>query len=358
VAGWPEPQFYESSHESLDGLRPVLTLEVVGASARARNPANVGLVLRFVLRRLAIAALLVLVVSSSALVLAGLAPGDFATESLGFGVRPETVAATRARYGLDRPLASQYLDWLGRAVRFDFGQSLAYDRPVRDLVAERAGNTALLAVTALLLATLVGLPLGVLTGVRDRGPLSAIVRTSSLFFLSLPPLLTSLLLVFVAARTGWLPVGGMRSTGPDGGGLLDIAVHMIVPVLALALPLTAMLERLQSDAMADASRQPFILAVISRGISRRRVIWRHAFKTALTPITAMYGVIVGTTLSGSFAVEIVTAWPGLGRLMLDALRARDVYLVAGCAATGALFLAAGTLLSDLALAYVNPRTRE
>lgn len=312
----------------------------------------------FLLRRLALAALLVLVVSSAALVLAGLAPGDYATESLGVGVRPETIAETRARYGLDRPLAAQYADWIGHAVRFDFGRSLAYDRPVRELVAERARNTALLAITALLCATLIGLPLGVISGTKVRGPFAAIVRAGSLLFLSLPPLLTSLLLVFLAARTGWLPVGGMLSSGPEGGGLVDLAAHMVVPVLALALPLGAMLERLQADAIAEVSHQPFILATISRGVSRERVLWRHAFKAALKPVASMYGVIVGTVLSGSFAVEIITAWPGLGRLMLDALRARDVYLVAGCAATGALFLAAGTLLSDLALAYVDPRTQE
>ncbi|MGE3179088.1 MAG: ABC transporter permease [Vicinamibacterales bacterium] len=317
--------------------------------------------LAYLVRRLLLAVALVAVVSSAALLLAGLAPGDYASESLGAFVHAETVAAARARYGLDRPLLTQYVEWLGHALRFDFGTSLAYDRPVRELVVERAGNTALLALTALFFATLVGLPLGVVTGTKVRGLLPALVRTASLLFLSLPPLLTSLVLVFVAARTGWLPVGGMRSLGAGGAdesGLLDLAAHMVVPVLALALPLGAMMERVQAEAIAGVAREPFVLAVVSRGVPRARVRWRHAFKAALRPIAAMYGVIVGTVLSGSFAVEIVTAWPGLGRLMLDALRARDVYLVAGCAATGALFLAAGTLVADLALAYVDPKAAE
>lgn len=314
--------------------------------------------LSYLLRRLALALALVVFVASAALIVAGMAPGDYATESLGAFTHADTVAAARARYGLDRPLLAQYADWLGHAVRFDFGTSLAYDRPVRDLVIERAGNTAVLALTALALATLLGLPLGVITGTKVRGVLPALVRAGSLLLLSLPPLLTSLVLVFVAARTGWLPVGGMQSIGADGGGLFDRALHLVVPVLALAMPLGAMMERVQADAIADAAHQPFVRAVISRGIPRRRVLWRHAFKAALRPIAAMYGVIVGTVLSGSFAVEIITAWPGLGRLMLDALRARDVYLVAGCAATGAAFLAAGTLVGDLALAYVDPRAEE
>lgn len=314
--------------------------------------------LPYLLRRLVVALTLVFVVASGALILARVAPGDYATASLGVGARPEALAAARARYGLDRPVVLSYLEWIGRAARFDFGRSFAYDRPVRSLIAERAGNTALLALTALLLATVLGLPLGVMSGAAGRGAGPLAIRTVSVALLSVPPLLTSLVLVFVAARTGWLPLGGMRSLGPGGGDLADVARHMVVPVLAIALPLAALLERLQSQAMAEAVTQPFVRATLARGIPPARAVWRHAFTVALKPIAAMYGVILGHVLSGSFAVEIVTAWPGLGRLMLDALRARDVHLVAGCAATGAVFLALGTLLSDVAAAWVDPRVRE
>jgi len=119
-----------------------------------------------------------------------------------------------------------------------------------------------------------------------------------------------------------------------------------------------MLERLQAQAVAEIVGEPFVRAALARGVPRARVLWRSALKPALRPMTAVYGLIVGTLLSGSFAVEVITAWPGLGRLMLDALRARDVYLVAGCAGAGAIFLAFGTLLSDVALAFVDPRARE
>src|SRR5262245_1266951 len=267
------------------------------------------------------------------------------------------VAAARARYGLDRSIAAQYRDWLGRAVRFDFGRSLTYDRPVTDLVPERALNTAILTATALLLATLVGLPLGVLTGSRRGGIVTEAIRGGSVLLLSMPPLLTSLFLVFAAARTGWAPIGGMRSLA-GGGGALDLAQHMIVPVLALALPIAAMFERLQAQAMTETLGEPFVLATLARGVPRLRILWRDALRAALRPIASVYGLVAGTLLSGSFAVEITTAWPGLGRLMLDALRARDVYLVAGCAAAGSVFLAAGTLLSDAALAVVDPRSTQ
>lgn len=311
--------------------------------------------IQYLLRRLVFAAFLVFAVSSASLLIVELAPGDYVTGSLGMQGTPEEVAALRARYGLDRPLATQYVDWLARAVRFDFGRSLANGRQVSELISDAAINTATLAITALLLATLIGLPLGVFSGSRRSGFLTGTIRAASVFLLSMPPLLTSLFLVFLAARTGWFPIGGMNAIG---GGFLDRLHHMVVPVLALALPLSALFERLQAQATSEVVSQPFVLATFARGVPRARVIWRDALKVALKPIASIYGLVVGTLLSGSFAVEVITTWPGLGSLMLNALRARDVYLVAGCAAAGSIFLAAGTLASDVALAYVDPRARE
>ena len=313
---------------------------------------------RFLARRLAFAAFLVFAVSSASLVLARLAEGDYVSGTLGVEARRETTEQLRARYGLDKPIAAQYADWLRRAVRFDFGTSLLYDRPVRELVPERAVNTAILALAALALATLIGVPLGIIAGSRN-GLLSASIRSTSIVFLSLPPLLTSLLLVFMAARTGWFPIAGIRSAAvPPGGKAIDLLHHLVVPACALALPLAAVFERLQAQAMGEVIAEPFITAALARGVGWRRIVWRDGLKPALRPVAAIYGLAIGTLLSGSFAVEVITSWPGLGNLMLQALRARDVYLVAGCAGAGALFLAVGTLVSDVALAVVDPRARE
>ena len=220
-------------------------------------------------RRLLFALFLVFAVSSASLILARLAGGDFVTQSLGIEARRETVEQARARLGLDKSIAAQYGDWLGRAVRLDFGRSLLFDRPVSDLIPERAANTALLALTALTFATLVGLPLGVVAGSRPAGALSAVIRGVSVMLLSLPPLLTSLFLMFIAARTGWMPIAGMRSAGEPSTGLtLDLLHHLIVPAGALALPLAAMFERLQAQAMADTIGAPFVLAAFARGVPR------------------------------------------------------------------------------------------
>jgi peptide/nickel transport system permease protein len=315
--------------------------------------------LAYVARRLVFALFLVFAVSSAGLLLARLAGGDYVTESLGIEARRETLEQARARYGLDRSLGAQYGDWLGRAVRLDLGRSLLYDRPVRELIPERAANTALLAFTSLLFASAVGLPLGIAAGSRPHGLLPIVVRAASLLLLSMPPLLTSLFLLFVAARTGWMPIAGMRTAGEASTGVtLDLLRHLIVPAGALALPLAATFARLQAQAMSEVIGAPFVLAARARGVPRSRVVWRDALKAALRPVASIYGLVVGTLLSGSFIVEYVYAWPGLGRLMLEALRARDIYLVAGCAAAGSVFIAIGSLLSDAALALVDPRTRE
>jgi peptide/nickel transport system permease protein len=312
---------------------------------------------RYLLRRLGFALILVFVVSSAALLLTRIAPGDFATTQ---GVDLTEAARERMResLGINQSLMAQYLSWLGGAVRFDFGDSLLYARPVSALVSERALNTGVLAATALVLATLIGIPLGVYSGTRP-GLGRSIVRAFSVLGLSVPPLIGSIALVYLAARTGWFPVGGMTSSGGIelawAAWLADLARHLPVPALALAIPLAATLERLQSEAIEAASRERFVAASRARGADRLRSILRHAWPVSLRPVLGFYGVMIGSLFSGSFVVEVVTSWPGLGRLMFDALKARDLFLVAGCAATGAVFLAAGTLLADLLLAYTDPR---
>lgn len=307
---------------------------------------------RYIIKRLAFALLLVFIVSSGTFLLTRLA-GDPCDP-----FKPEECAKIRHDLGLDRPLLEQYLAWLTRAARMDFGRSVLYSRPVSTLVGERAGNTAMLAVTALILATLIGVPLGIYSGTTSsRG--RSVVRFVSTLAISMPPLIGSLALVFLAARTGWLPIGGMTSgSGVDAtwsAWLIDLAKHIPLPALALAIPIAAALERLQSDAIEAASREPFVAASRARGVDRARSILRHAWPASLRPVLGLYGVMIGSLFSGSFVVEVVTSWPGLGRLMFDALKARDLFLVVGCAATGAFFLAAGTLLADLLLAWTDPR---
>lgn len=312
---------------------------------------------RYLLKRLGFAFVLVFVVSSAALLLTRLAPGDF-TVVQGEHLTAEQREELRHSLGLDRSFTSQYLSWLGGAVRFDFGRSMLYSRPVSELIGERALNTAVLATAALLIATLVGIPLGVYSG-TSTGLSRAIVKLISTIGISMPPLIASLALVFIAARTGWFPAGGVTSsTGLEmtwAQWLADLARHLPMPALALAIPLAATLEKLQSESISTSAREPFVTASRARGVTASQSVLRHAWPVSLRPVLGLYGLMIGSLFSGSFAVEVVTSWPGLGRLMFEALKARDLFLVAGCAAAGAFFLAAGTLIADLLLAWTDPR---
>jgi peptide/nickel transport system permease protein len=311
---------------------------------------------RFVARRAAGAVVFVVVVASITFTLASLAPGESAVDDP--LISPAERAALRAARGLDQPWAIQYGRWLSGLVRLDLGRSSLYSRPVTGLVVERAANTAILALTALLVATAIGLPLGRYTGITHAWP-ARLARLVSLVVLSVPPLIGSLLLVLFAATTGWLPIGGMPSAELHGVAWgLALLRHLPVPVLALALPIAATLERLQARSMAEAAAQPFVHGSRARGRTPADALRLHAWPVSLTPILGVYGVVVAALFSGSFVVEVVTAWPGLGQLLHEALRARDVWLVAGCGAIGAAFLAVATLVVDVVHSAIDPRARQ
>lgn len=312
---------------------------------------------RFAVGRVVGSAVFALIVASVTLVLARVAPGDAATAA-GLEATAAERAALRAELGLDRPLIAQYGHWLAGLARLDLGQSTLYRRPVADIVVERFVNTVILAVAALVVATALGLPLGRFSGTRSSIG-ARVVRGGALAVLSVPPLVGALTLVYLAAVTGWVPAGGMTSGDRSGlAWIVDVAWHLPVPVLALGLPLAALLERLQAGAIAEAMRRPFVAASRARGLDASASIARHAWPVSLVPVLGVYAVVVGWLFSGSFVVEVVTTWPGIGRLLVDALRARDVWLVAGCGAAGALALSIGTTIADIAHAAIDPRVLE
>jgi peptide/nickel transport system permease protein len=296
----------------------------------------------FLLRRFFGAVIFVAVVSTSTLILVRLAPGDATTALALAGVDQATIDAERARLGLDRPLLSQVGGWLTGMVRLDLGRSSLYGRPVIELVFERARQTAVLAAVVLVVATIIGLPLGLMTGARPRGLLAALVSPIAVAFVACPPIVAALALLLLASSTGWL------STSPGS---------LAVPALALALPLAASLERLQSRATAESLASPDITAAAARGVPAVRLLWIHAARQSLRPVLGVYGIVIGTLFSGSLAVEAVTGWPGIGRLMYDALVGRDLFLVAGCALAGGVLIALGNVTADVIRAVVDPRIR-
>ena len=317
--------------------------------------------IRFVTRRVAFACLLVALVSSGSFWLVYVAPGDATLDLRRPGVSQETVARERTRLGLDQSFIAQYAAWVARLARFDFGRSTRYGRPVLELLGERTRNTAVLAAVSLGVATLLGLALGVWAASKSRSAIRTLVGGGSLLAISVPSMLGSLLLVLFAARTGWFPVGGMSSADVQDlawwSRTIDVVWHLVLPTTAIAVPLAATLERLQFQSMTEALGLPHVRAAVARGLPWRRVVWGHALPVAIRPVIGVYGVIVGSVFSGSFIVEIVSAWPGLGQLTYEALIARDMNLVAGCAVAGSTFLALANLTADAALFACDPRLR-
>jgi ABC-type dipeptide/oligopeptide/nickel transport system permease component len=295
----------------------------------------------FVGRRLAAALLFVAVVSCAAFLLVRLAPGDAATDLSLSRAGAAAVDDARERFGLDRPVLSHLASWVRGLVVLDLGHSSRFGRPVADLVGERAAATAKLAGLALLLAVAIGLPLGVLTA--SRPGIAAAVAPISIALVACPPIIAVLGLLLLAVETGWLSIAHGAYA---------------VPTLALALPVAAMLERLQSRAMAETLASPDLVAAAARGVPRARLLWVHAARQSLRPVLGVAGAVVGALFSGSLAVETVTGWPGLGRLLFDAVTGRDLFLAAGCALVGAALVAASNLLADVARALVDPRVGE
>jgi peptide/nickel transport system permease protein len=310
----------------------------------------------FLLRRFLRAIALTLIVSSASLTLVHFGGDPFAQ----IGKDPKVAQAERAHFGLDRPFAAQYVSWLGRALRLDLGESIHFRRPVTTLLRERVPRTVALGVAALLIAVCVGIPLGVAGAALPDRWWARATRGLSMVIVSVPPLVMSLVLLLVASRTGWLPAGGLADTSAASFfGAIGLTFRsLLLPALALGLPIAASLERLQASALTEAMREPCIRAALARGIPRSRVIWNHAFRLSLKPVLAVFGIVVGSVLSGSLIVEIVMTWPGVGHLMNEALKARDLYLAGGCAAVASVFLAIGVLLSDIGLAAVDPRVRQ
>lgn len=314
--------------------------------------------LRFAARRMLLLVVTAWLVASMAFVLGQWAEGDYLTQSLGFEAGARTAARVRTAHGLDVPLWSRYAAWSRRLARLDLGSSLRYQRPVGPLVAGRSVNTVLLGLTAFVLAAGLGLCAGMVTGSRPRSRVAAVLRAVSTIGLSCPPLLASILLVWGATATGLAP--GRIEFAAEGdwlGRLGDLAGHLPVPALALGLPLAAVIERVAAQAIGQALAEPSMVAARARGVSERQVRWRHGLRLAAAPLLAVGGTVAGALLSGSFAVELVTSWPGLGRLTFDALVARDADLAAGCAIAAAAFLGAAVLAADVALAAVDPRVR-
>lgn len=318
--------------------------------------------LRYLAARLGYGLLLLLGVSILSFLLAEMAPGDAASElRLNPRISRGTLAAVRARYGLDRPLPVRYLRWARSVAAGELGWSVAYDAPVGPLLWRRAGNTLLLAVTAMALAWAAAVPAGVWSagGQGDWGDRAGLAASAVL--LAVSELVFALAGLALAARTGLLPAGGMVSLDHDAlgawGRARDLAAHLALPAVVLALSAFPAVLRHVRAAVAEALAAPFLDAARGCGIPRRRLLWRHALPAAAKPLVSLLGLSIAGLLSGSVLVEVVLSWPGLGPLLLQAILARDLHVVVGVLLLSSVFLVLGNLVADLLLYGLDPRVR-
>lgn len=318
--------------------------------------------MRYIARRAAHSILILVAVSFFSFALLQWAPGDY-FDSLRMNPRisAQTVNGLREKFGLDQPLPARYARWLRSVATGDMGFSFAYDGPVGPLLWERARNTLLLGGCSTLIAWMLALPLGVFMAVRRGRWDDRLFSAATSTLLAIPDLMLFLLLLLIAVRTGWFPAGGMTTTGFEDLSFWrkarDLAMHLALPSIGLAVVGMPILIRHIRAAMVEALDAPFLLAARGHGIPPRRLVWRYALSAALNPLITLFGLSVAGMLSASAIVEVVLSWPGLGPLMVQSVLARDVYVVLALVVMSSGFLIAGNLLSDLLLYASDPRIR-
>lgn len=308
-------------------------------------------------RRLAQAIPLLLIVSLLVFLLLHAAPGGpLAIYLENPSVRPEDIERLKRAMGLDRPVGEQYLRWLFAFVRGDWGFSLSDGRAVSVRMLERLPATLELAGTSLLVALLAAIPVGVLSAVRRGGWFDRVATTVSLAGISLPVFWFGLVLqLLLAVRLGWLPSSGRASA--FGGGFADHVRHLVLPAIVLAAVHAAAWSRYLRSSMIGVLRERFILALASRGVPKRRLVLRHAFRNALGPLTTVVLLDAALVVSGAVVTESVFAWPGLGSLFTEALGRRDYPVLMAFLMVTSVAVVVLNLVADLALGALDPRTR-
>lgn len=317
---------------------------------------------RFTLKRLVLSVPLLLGVTFLAFLFIHMAPGDFLDNlRLNPQISPQTIDLYAEKFHLNKPFPVQYLIWLKNIMKGDFGYSFAYKTPVADVISSRAVNTLILSISSIIFTWLFVIPLGVAAALKKNKFTDRALSFFSYLGISLPSFFLAFLLLYLATFTDWLPLGGMRSVRFDEfnywGKLFDIGRHLIIPTLVLSVGSICVLQRIMRANLLEVLGSSYILGAKARGLPDKRILYIHALKNSLHPMITIFGYQFSSLLSGAALTEIITGWPGLGTVTLEAVRSQDLYLVMGSVVMGGFLLIAGNLLADILLAYVDPRIR-
>ena len=307
-----------------------------------------------VITRLFLTLPVVWLVVSLVFLLIHIVPGDPILQMLGEGATPADIDALRHQYGLDQPLWKQYVHYWNGVVHGNMGDSIRLHDTVAHLIAQRYPYTLALTVTALALGLALALPAGIAAAVRRGRWMDQTLSVVSLFGLSVPGLALGPVLILVfSILLGWLPV-----SGANAGGTKTIDWHyLVLPSFAMGASLAAILTRMVRTAMLEELGQDYVRTARAKGLSEHAVVWRHALPNALVPIVTVVGLQFGALLAGAIVTEKIFSWPGLGRLVVDAISNRDYALVQGCLLSIGLTYVLVNLLTDVVYRWVNPRMR-
>jgi ABC-type dipeptide/oligopeptide/nickel transport system permease component len=304
-------------------------------------------VLGYILRRLALTVPVLLGVATLVFALIHLVPGDPATAMLGESAPAADITELRSRLGLDRPLLSQYTHFLGGLTKGDLGTSFRYGTPVAREIRQRMGPTVQLALVAMLVAIVIAVPLGVLGALYQGRATDQIAMTVSLAGIAMPNFwLGPLLAIVFAVQLGWLPVSGTGTWQ-----------HLVLPAITLGAALAAMTARMTRASLIEELRELYVVAARARGLSVARAVVRHALRNSLIPVVTILGLQLGAVLTGTIITETIFSWPGVGRLLIQAIGFRDYPLVQGCILLISVTYVAMNLLVDLVYAWLDPRIR-
>ncbi|MDD5773613.1 MAG: ABC transporter permease [bacterium] len=292
-----------------------------------------------------------------------MAPGDFFDQlKLNPQISRVTLEKMRQEFGLDKPWVVQYFHWLKNILKLDFGYSFTYHVPVFDLVKERAWNTFVLAFLSMIFIWLLAIPMGVVSAVKKNTISDKLLSILAFLGMSIPSFFLAFIFIFIAAKTGWLPIGGVVSLDHDNlsvfGKTIDYLRHIIIPISVLVVGGLAGLMRLMRANMLEVLRSQYITTARAKGLPEYLVVYKHALRNAINPLVTIFGYEISGLLSGAALIETVTSWPGLGRLMLDAVFSQDLYLVMGSLVMSAVLLLIGNLIADILLLIVDPRIRQ
>ena len=318
----------------------------------------------FILKRILQALLTVLLASALSFFIIKLSPGDYVdTLRQNPKISPERIEELKRQFGLDKSNIEQYFFWLRNIVtRGDFGTSFVYQRSVASLIWERVPATLLLAISSFVVTWAIAIPLGIVAAVNQNRLTDRILQVISYIGQGFPSFITALLLLIFAQITSPLfPVGGMTSINHDElslvGKILDITWHIVLPTIALSVTSFAGLQRITRGQLLDVLRQDYIRTARAKGLPENRVIYVHALRNAINPLITLLGFELSNLLAGAFITEFFFNWPGLGRLTLQAVNTKDLYLVMASLVMSAVLLIIGNLVADLLLKFADPRIR-